>query len=273
MVDRNLSIGLRGGLFVTREGMILEVPPSGFDWRAVHPGIPNIDPLSQNDTAKQWPLGTKLIYGERTFRYALAGASSLIAGNVLQGMAPVAGHVTEAVDTLSIGATTLTMTPSATAITTDEYQDGFVVQDAGSTGAGYAYKIKSNASSDGTTAFATILVDPLVVALPAAGTVSFIQSPWGEVLQAIVSTPTARLVGVAQSVITNAKFGWVQTRGPASVLTEGTVIAGNPMTGVTGTAGAGGPRGTALVVKEQIVGEIMVVGADDTWSTVFLTLE
>lgn len=273
MADRNLSLALRGGIFVTREGMILEVPPSGFDWRAVHQGIPNIDPLTENTTAKQWPLGTKLIYGERVFRYALAGAGSLVAGNVLQGQAPVAGHVTEAVDTLSIGAVTVAMTPSATAITLNEYQDGFFVQDAGASGAGYAYKIKSNATSDGSTAFDTVLIDPLVVAIPAAGTVSMIQNPWGEVLQAIVTTPTAKIAGVAQAVVTNAKYGWVQTRGPASVLTEGTVIAGNPVTGAAGTAGACGPLTTALVVKEQVIGFCMVAGADDTWSTIFLTLE
>lgn len=273
MADRNLSLALRGGVFVTREGMILEVPPSGFDWRAVHPGIPNIDPLSENNTNKQWPLGTKLIYGERIFRYTLAGASPLVAGNVLQGQAPVAGHVTEAIDTLAIGATTIAMTPGATAITLNEYQDGFMVQDSGASGIGYAYKIKSNATSDGTTAFDTILVDPLLVAIPATATVSFIQNPWGEVLQAIVTTPTAKIAGIAQAVVTNAKFGWVQTRGPASVLTEGTVVAGNPVTGVTGTAGACGPLTTALVVKEQVIGYVLVAGADDTWSTIYLTLD
>ena len=271
MADRNLSTYYRGGRFSTREGMILEIPPSGFAWGSSVPSV--IDPFTENNAAQVLPLGTKLIYGERVFRYTLAGGTALVAGNVLQGMVGVAGHITEGLDVPAIGATSVEFTPSGTAITANEYQDGFFVQDAGATGAGYAYKIKSHPVSSGTSAIDLALIDPIVVAIPAAGTGSIIQNPWGEVLQAIATTHTAPVVGVAQAVITAAQYGWVQTRGPASVLTEGTVVKGNVCIAPTGTAGAVGPRSTALVVKEVPVGYVMNVGADDTWSTVYLIID
>jgi len=271
MADRNLDKYYRGGRFSTREGMILEIPPSGFDWSSVVP--PVIDPFTKNSLTQEFPLGTKLIYGERWFRYTRMGGVASVAGNVLQAAAPVAGHTTKALDIPVVGATSVNFTPTATAITANEYQDGFFVQDAGATGIGYAYKIKSHPASAGTVAIDIALVDPIVVAIPAAGTGSLVQSPWGEPIQAVITTRTAPAVGVAQSVITAAYYGWLLTHGPASVLTAGVVVVGDNVISPVGAAGAIGPETTPLVVKATVVGRVMVVGATGTWSTIFVTIE
>jgi len=271
MADRNLSTYFRGGRFSTREGMILELPPSGFDWGGnVRPVE---DPFTTNETVQKYPLGSKLIYGERWFRYSKAGATALVAGNVLQSSVFEAQHLTRALDVPAIGATVVNVTLGTVAVVADEYQDGYFIQDAGATGAGYLYRIKSHPVIALSTAGNFTLVDPIVVAIPAAGTGSLLRSPYRGVLQAVVTTPTAHITGVAQSVITGASFGWIQTHGPASVLTEGTVLVQNPVTGTTGTAGAVGPITVADVLKETIVGFVLSVGADDTWSTIFLTIE
>ncbi len=273
MAERNL-VANRGGIYTTRNRMILEIPSSGFDFRSIsgHSGF-QPDPFTDDEATQRYPLSTLLKHGERWFRYTLAGAAALIAGNVVQASLFSAQHLTRALDVPAAGATTVTVTLGSTAVTLNEYRDGYFIQDAGATGAGYLNKILSHPAAASGASVVLTLLDPIVVAIPAAGTGSILRSPFSDVIQAVVSTPTAKITGVASGVVTAEQFGWVQTHGPASVLTEGTVLVQNPVTGTTGTAGACGPVTVSDVLKETIIGFVLSVGADDTWSTIDLTLE
>jgi hypothetical protein len=253
--------------------MELHVPPSGFDFRtAGGPGV-NIDPQLDDHSTQRYPLGTRLVYGERWFRYVLVGGSVLVAGNTIGAKAVIGGHTDKAVNTAAKGATSLLVTPSATAITANEYRDGYVnVND--DTGEAYALQILSHlAESSGSAEFTVNLIDPVPVAFAAATTVTLVQSPWGEVIQVAVTTRIGQIVGVAVCPVTAAQFGWVQTHGPCSVLTAGTVVIGNDVVVPTGAAGAMGPRTTALAVKEQVIGRCMTVNASGEHSMVYLTIE
>lgn len=273
MADRNLVVAQRGGIYTVRGGMELHIPPSGFDFRSVGGPDRSIDPFTDDNASQQYPLGTGLVYGERWFRYVKAGAAALIAGNVLQASVFTANHITMAVDIPAAGAVAVTPTLGNTAVTLNEYQDGYFIQDAGATGAGYINRILSHPAADAAAAVILALIDPIVVAIPAAGTASILRSPYSGPLQAVVTTPTAKIVGVAQAVVTASQFGWIQTHGPASVLTAGTVLVQNPVTGTTGTAGACGPVTVADVLKETIIGFVLSVGATTTWSIIDLTIE
>ena len=273
MADRNLTVKLRGGIYSTPEGMVLEVPLSGYDWRAQHGGIPSIDPFLEDNATQQWPLGTKLRDGERWFRYVLAGGTSLVAGNVLGAKAVIAGHLDEALNSAVKGATAVLFTPSATAITANEYRDGYlnINDDAGEA---YALKVLNHlAETTGTTEFTVNLIDPVAVALGAGATGTLVQSPYGEVIQVAVTTRVGQAVGAGCGIVTNAQFGWIQTHGPASVLGAGTLVIGDDVIVPTGTAGACGPRTTALAVKEQVIGRVMTVNASGEHSMIFLTIE
>jgi len=273
MADRNLTVAHRGGIYTTRDGMELHVPPSGFDFRSAAGVGVNIDPWLEDNSAQQYPIGTKLVYGDRWFRYCLAGGSALVVGNVIGAKAVIAGHTDEAVNTAAKGATSLLVTPSATAITANEYRDGYANVNDG-TGEGAMLKILSHlAETTGSTEFTVNLIDPVPVAFAAATTVTLIQSPYGEVIQVAVTTRIGQAVGVACCPVTAAQYGWVQTHGPASVLTKGTVVIGDDVVVPTATAGAMGPRTTALAVKEQVIGRVMSVNADGEHSGVFLTIE
>ena len=112
MVDRNLVIKVRGGMYSTEEGMSLIIPPSGFDWRATVGSVPGVvDPFSEN-VAQQFPLGTKLIYGEQTFRYARMGAVAGVAGSLYQAVVPLAGHINEVIGAPAVGAVVIDWTPN-----------------------------------------------------------------------------------------------------------------------------------------------------------------
>lgn len=272
MADRNLSMKYRGGIYTVGNGMVLKVPPSGFDFRDTGGPRNDIDPHLDDHSAKRYPLGSKLEYGERWFRYTLAGGSSLVAGNVIGAKAVVAGHLDEALNTAVKGAGVVKFTPSATNITADEYQDGYLnIND--DTGEAYALLVRDHLAETSQAEFDVNLVDPVPVLLGAGATGTLVQSPYGEVIQVAATTRVGQAVGVACAIVTNAQYGWLQTHGPASVLTKGTVVIGNDVVIPSATAGAMGPRTTALAVKEQVIGRCMTVNADGEHSMVFLTIE
>ena len=219
MTDRNLDTYYRGGRFGTREGMILEIPPSGFDWGSVVP--PVVDPFEESAT-QAFPLGTKLIYGQRTFRYARSGAAIEVAA-LCQAVVPLAGHIAgEAIDVPAVGDTGIAFTPAV--VTTDdlvanELQDGWIyIYD--NTGEGHMYQIKSHPAITGATSGELTLVDPIIVAPIAASTAAVTHCPYYGVI--IHPSPcTAMPLGWTQIAITAAaKFFWLLTRGPTCALMD-----------------------------------------------------
>ncbi len=256
MADRNLVVSHRGGQYSVGNGMVLEVPPSGFDFRTAGGPRNDIDPFTDDDALQKYPLGTMLRYGDRWFRYCLNGGSSLVVGQVIGAKAVISGHTDETV-VMTAGETTLLFTPSGTNITANEYQDGYCSILSG-TGAGYAYKILSHPVEESQAAFTITLVDPIVVTGASTPKATLIQSPYGEVIATAVTTRIGAPVGVAQAIVTNAQYGWILTHGPASVLLIGTSVIGNDLVVPTGTTAASvGPRTTALAVKESVVGKTM----------------
>lgn len=169
----------------------------------------------------------------RVFRYAKAGASNLVAGN-LQVNADVDSNVVNktAAAAVAIGAYSVGFTAGASQ-TADAYKDGLlVVNDA--TGEGIAYAVGGNSSG---TAVTVRLKEPVVVALTTSSEVTLKKNTWdGAVISATDQADQA--VGVPNTAVTAAYYFWVQTRGEASVLADEAVAKGLALTIGTGTAGA-----------------------------------
>ncbi len=273
MADRNLVIAHRGGIYTTREGMELHVPPSGFDFRTAIGPSNNIDPYLEDEANQRYPLGTKLVYGMRTYRYVLFGSVGGVAGDLYTSHNVVAGHVDETISAAVKGAVTISFTPSATAITANEYRDGFLNILSG-TGLGRSYQILSHPASDGTTVFVITLIDPIALTLASTPKGTLHQSPWGEIVPAAANTKVGFAAGFAQGVVTLAQHGWVQTRGPGSVTIKGSVVKGDNLVTQTTVVGAVGPRTTALDVNETVVAVCMEASAtDDDTVAAFITID
>lgn len=274
MADRNLTVAHRGGIYTTRDGMELHVPPSGFDFRSAAGVGVNIDPYLEDNAVQQYPLGTKLVYGIRAYRYTLFGATGGVAGDLYTSHNVVAGHVDETISAAAKGDKTIDFTPSATAITLNEYRDGFLNILSG-TGLGRSYQILSHpAESTGSTLFTITLIDPIALALASTPKGTLHQSPWGEVVPAAANTKVGFAAGFAQGVITLAQFGWLQTRGPGSVTIKGSVVKGDNLVTQTTVVGAVGPRTTALDVNETVVAVCMEASAtDDDTVAAFITID
>ena len=200
--------------------------------------------LYQSTTTKGAELG-QLIYGPhgKAYRYCLAGAT-LVVGNVTQSKVANTQFDSMAVAAnAAIGDTTIYITNGTTALTVgNEFQDGSAVVSV-TPGLGQEFTVTSNSTAIATSGIITVTLDrPLRVALTAAASkVTLKWSPWYQVIQSPITTQTGVVTGVVIYPITSGEYGWLQTKGVAGVLSDGsTAIIGSDV-GVPGaTAGCVG---------------------------------
>ena len=208
-------------------------------------------------------IGTRAVSDDgRVFRYVKAGASNLVAGNVLQSPAIVANHLANTAPAVAVGAKSFSYTPGATAGAANLYADGFLQVDT-TPGNGYTYSVEKHAAISSSTAFTLYLKDPIQVALTTDSRIGLIANPYNGVIQLPVTTATGTIVGIATYIIAASEYGWIQTWGVASVLTTGTPALGAMVMGPGTAAGAAQvvvAAGTLVVA--QIIGHMAQVGVD-----------
>jgi hypothetical protein len=216
-----------------------------------------------SSATQEFPLGTKGVAEDgRVYRYCKAGASNLVAGNVIQSPAIVPNHLAATAPVVAAGATSFTFTPGATAGTVNQYAEGFLSVDT-TPGNGYTYGIQDHAAFGSSTAFTLNLRkdDPIQVALTTSSRLGLLANPYNGVIQMPITTATGSLVGVASYIITAAQYGWIQTAGIASVLIAGTPALGAAVMAPGAAAGAAEvivAAGTLIVA--QFVGHMAQVG-------------
>ena len=185
-------------------------------------------------------LGAMATSGDgRKFRYALVGGTALVAGTLQQSSAEDTTNQNPSgglgVSAAAIGATEITLTDSLT-LAVNLLAGGYVSV-AVTPGEGYIYKIKGNTVVAGATGCVVTLEDPIQVALTTSSKVVLKANPYSGVVQN-PTTATSAPVGVAVYPVTAAYYGWLQTRGPASLLNDGGTNVGLGLAPSAGTAGA-----------------------------------
>ena len=228
-------------------------------------------------------LGTRMIMADgRVFRFAKMGAVAGVVGKVYQAAVPVANHLNCAVDTArAVGATTVSATLGATAATKDEYKEGFVhINDADAEG--HIYPIKEHAAVSASAVLTATLEASyeLVVALTTSSEVTFTKNAYDSVVIA-PTTLTAPVMGVTPRAVTASYYCWLQTWGPAAVLTNGTLIVGKMVSLGATTSGSvdtypitlveGAPN-TYVPGDSPVLGVVMRVNATTEYSLIFLTI-
>lgn len=183
--------------------------------------------LNVTSTTKLHKLGSVGVTADgRKYRYALNGAVALTAGKTVNAIAKVANHTTQTVNTAAaVGATQVLVTVGATAMTQDQYIDGYLVaKDAA--GLGTAYRIAGNSSISAAGGSVTVsLQEPIVTALTTSSIVSFVLNPWSGVLVAPAAAAEV-VVGVPQLAVAASTYFWAQVGGIASVLSDGVISKG-----------------------------------------------
>lgn len=192
--------------------------------------------LTLNTATQQARLGQKAEIGNRTYRYVLAGGTSLVPGKLQQAPAENTAFEDMAPAAASIGAVSVTLTPGATTATANQYAEGFLFVTV-TPGQGYMYQISSHAAISSSTAFVANLMDSIQVALTTSSRLDMVSNPYGNVI-VNPTTATSTPVGAAVFIVTNAQYGWIQTGGVTSLLADGTVTVGTSLVASNGTAGA-----------------------------------
>lgn len=230
----------------------------------------------------QYPLGTRMrLQDGREFVYVLNGAVALTPGKLIQSPVPGANYDELAVPAaVAVGARAFNITTGATAVTKDQFKDGYVIieDDAGE---GHLYGISGN-DAIGTTANGEIRLkagEGIQVALTTSTTVGLLLNPYSGVI-IHPSPPTALVVGVTPTDIAASVYGWLQTKGPAAVLIDGTVIIGQQVVPSDAVDGAVEPADSAITDgtpptghgELMNVGRVIEVAADTEHGAIMLSL-
>ena len=226
-------------------------------------------------SVQQHQLGTRGVdkFG-RVYRYAKAGTSALVAGEVIQGPAIVTNHLANTPPAVAVGATSFSYTPGATLGAASLYKRGYLQVDT-TPGNGYMYGVDDHAAFASATAFTLNLdpSDPVKVALTTSSRVGLIKNPYDGVIQFPVTTATGVLVGVAVSPIPAGEYGWLQTWGPCPVLINGTPALGSYVIAPSGTTAGAVDIATAVtILTGQHVGTMMQIGVSGKNNAVFLRI-
>ena len=188
--------------------------------------------LYETSTTKKECLGAKRITEDgREFRYCKAGGT-LIPGGATFGPALTAHHVAQ-VQTSgaanAVGATNVTVYVGATAVTANQYDDGYLLVHRTTSGtAGMMYPIASHTTSAaGSETITVTLKEPLEVATYTTCYLSLIPNPWSSVIAA--TDIATSYTGQAFVSCASGSYCWVQTGGIGNTKGGDTAAANYPI--------------------------------------------
>jgi hypothetical protein len=204
----------------------------------------------------------------RTFRYALAGGSTLAPGKLAVNADVNSDAVNKTVAATSVAGVTSVVVDVTGSITQNAYAGGFLtINDA--TGEGISYLVSGNGGRTGAGEITVYLQEPTQTALTVdvSEYTLTVASYSGAVISA--TDQADQPLGVPNVSITNAYYGWLQTGGNCAVLWDEAVAKGLALTIGTGTAGAVEALDAA---GEFQVGVASMAGVDTEYQPAWLTL-
>ena len=249
-------------------------------------GYPN---TLQGDHATPYETGSVQLYplGQRlecpnglVFRYAQMGASVAgVIAKLYQSEVPGANFDALAITTdIAVGDIKVAFANGVTVITEDMFEGGYLCVEE-TDDLGEPHRIRANTAHNGISAepVTAWLYDGdsfrTVVTVAANNVVTLVKSPYRGII-VHPSPPTAMVVGIPRVVIAVNAYGWVQTHGVASCVTEGTLVIGQEVRPSVNADGAvinldydGGVAGLGCV------GRVIEVAPTTDFSHIFLTLE
>ena len=273
-VTDGLVINADGNIFTDDGGHIQYVAASGFGPADLIVGKGGSQYATANPYAESatqlFPLGSKLIYGNNTYRYVGIGGTAVTAGKLLQQPAVVSDHANmSATAAVAAGETAISVETGGTDITLNQYANGYLwVNDVA--GEGQMLRVKSNPAHDHSADPSIVITcyDALATALTTNSQLTLLADPSNDLIVA-PAAETGALMGATVIDLTADYFGWAVTSGPAALLTVGTLVVGNAAVRSGGTAGGVAPA-TDNVLME--VGDVMAVSANTEYSLINMNL-
>ena len=217
------------------------------------------------------PLGSVLYYGDRVFRYGLAGGVALTAGKLVQTIVGTKADHQDLAPTAAVaaGEYEISVETAGTDLTLNQYAGGYLYVNDGD-GEGQCLKIKSNPVHDHSDDPSVVITchDALATAIATSSKVSLMSDPWSGLVVA-PAAETGAVVGVPVVDMALSAYGWFQTYGPAAVLTVGTVVLGHNVVRSATVAGGVAPATSDIL---DIVGTCMLVDVTTDYSLIKLNI-
>ena len=226
--------------------------------------------METSSTQKEMVGALRILPDGRKFRYAQASATAIAPGFALQPAGlPTANHMNQSATAAAKGASVISFTVGATAVTTDQYKDGYLQINTGTAGTlGLQYQIKSHTTSAaGSTAISIELYDPLVKALVATtDKITLVANPYRGVSLGAVAYGCA---GVTPVAVPASYYFWSQTGGVANC-----VIVNATAKGSTLVPGADGiPKLWVVDYLQPMIGYALGVGVSNHCKPIYLTID
>ena len=217
------------------------------------------------------PLGSVLYYGDRVFRYGLAGGVALTAGKLVQTIVGTKADHQDLAPTAAVaaGEYEISVETAGTDLTLNQYAGGYLYVNDGD-GEGQCLKIKSNPVHDHSDDPSVVITchDALATAIATSSKVSLMSDPWSGLVVA-PAAETGAAMGCPLVDMAASAYGWFQTYGPAAVLTVGTVVLGHNVVRSATVAGGVAPATSDIL---DIVGTCMLVDVTTDYSLIKLNI-
>jgi len=210
------------------DGKIMYLPP----WVANQLGIENIGlpNIYEADAAQKYPIGTKLVVGDRSYRYAYAGGTlnpDLGAHCALEQCVAYTTIAEAAVAeaTSIVLDVAVTDGPAGNGVIAVNYLAGGYIVIFDASGKAFTRMIRSNTAV--ATGEMTVVLDVGIPVALIANTdhCECMASPYANI-QALTSTTTS-VMGIPTVVATVGQWFWLQTWGPVWIAPQGSVSVGN----------------------------------------------
>ena len=234
------------------------------------------------DAVRQFPLGQRMACPNgKVYRYAEMGAIAGVAAKLYSSEAPKADWDTLVTTTTitALTSTSVSYTNGATnAVAEDELMFGYVCVEE-TTFLGESHRIARNAyaPAGGVGTVWLLPGDVFQVTVTLGDVITVVKSPYKDVVVTpAAATLSSMPVGVPQVAIAANQFGWVQTHGVCSILTDGTVVIGKEARvseTIEGAVCAMDYDEAAAIANLGVVARVIEVAPTTDFGTYFLTIE
>lgn len=205
------------------------------------------------------------------FRYAQIGASNVAAGLIQTAPTQKTNHHNVAAyAAAAVGATKITLQLGATAAVANEYAGGLLIANDVSP-EGETYRISQHPAADASGTLVVTLDRPILTAVTTSSEFTLVHNTWRKTI--VAAAFTLRAAGVALVDATAAYYGWLKTRGVASVLIGSAATLGADLT--MAATGAVTDRTDALGASAEPVVAVadVVVGVSGEYNPVRLCID
>lgn len=252
-----------------------------------------VDPY-QTSTTQLFPLGTRLCYGDREYKYVKLGAGAVTAGKLLASPANNAHFVNKKianVDAGTLAAISFTNGASAVAkpfshaagsrgiifgnagatdLAKDDFAEGYILIND-EEGEGQFLRIRTHEAMDQSDRANVVIetYDPLTTTIVKnSSEASLIKHPCKDVVVA-PATAASTVIGVTVVDMAAADFGWAVCKGLAAVLADQTLVIGENAVRSDGTAGAVEPAPDDVT---QVIGRVHLVNGNTEYAVINLDI-